>query len=356
MRALVCEMCNSNDLVKQDGLYVCQNCGTKYSPEEAKKMMIGGTVKVDTSDRLENLYQIARRAKDENNNENAAKYYDMILVDDPASWEAAFYVVYFKAMGCRIGQISNAAYSLINCMGNVLGLINQHVSTLDEKITAVQEITYRGILAAKMLSSASKSHYDGIDNSIKGNYLQEFVDNVCASRDICYVCGDSIERVFSDNEEIVRNAAEAWKTGVCIHKEILPQLSNADANNKIISAYLEKIDKFDHEYAYDERKKNLETELAVLRKQEEYLKKFASSSPITPVVSGIVIIVIGVLTCMNSRTDLIMLLLGAGLIIIGVALAFSVLTRKQKLEEHQKQLANIQEKISAKESELSGLS
>ena len=46
MKQLVCEMCGSKDLVKQDGMFVCQACGTKYSVEEAKKMMIEGTVDV----------------------------------------------------------------------------------------------------------------------------------------------------------------------------------------------------------------------------------------------------------------------------------------------------------------------
>lgn len=40
MKAIVCEMCGSNDVVKQGGLYVCQNCGTKYDPEAAKKLMV----------------------------------------------------------------------------------------------------------------------------------------------------------------------------------------------------------------------------------------------------------------------------------------------------------------------------
>ena len=35
MKAIVCEMCGGRDLVKQDGLYVCQHCGCKYSAEEA---------------------------------------------------------------------------------------------------------------------------------------------------------------------------------------------------------------------------------------------------------------------------------------------------------------------------------
>ena len=46
MKRLTCEMCGGTDLVKQDGIFVCQHCGTKYSVEEAKKMMIEGTVDV----------------------------------------------------------------------------------------------------------------------------------------------------------------------------------------------------------------------------------------------------------------------------------------------------------------------
>ena len=39
MKQLTCEMCGSTDLVKQDGVFVCQTCGCKYSVEEAKKMI-----------------------------------------------------------------------------------------------------------------------------------------------------------------------------------------------------------------------------------------------------------------------------------------------------------------------------
>lgn len=45
MKPLVCEMCNSNDLIKIDGVFVCQFCGCKYSVEEARKLM--GTVAVE---------------------------------------------------------------------------------------------------------------------------------------------------------------------------------------------------------------------------------------------------------------------------------------------------------------------
>ena len=88
MKKISCELCGSNQLIKQDGFFVCEHCGTKYSAEEAKKLLIDGivevtgSVKIDSSDRLSNLYQIARRAKKEDNAESAERYYDMILIED----------------------------------------------------------------------------------------------------------------------------------------------------------------------------------------------------------------------------------------------------------------------------------
>ena len=43
MKQLKCEMCGSTNLMKEDGVFVCQSCGCKYSVEEAKKMMVEGT-------------------------------------------------------------------------------------------------------------------------------------------------------------------------------------------------------------------------------------------------------------------------------------------------------------------------
>ena len=67
MKTLTCEMCGGTDLIKDGGAFVCQTCGCKYSIEEARKMMTeeptanatGGTVKIDTTDELRNLYELA---------------------------------------------------------------------------------------------------------------------------------------------------------------------------------------------------------------------------------------------------------------------------------------------------------
>ena len=49
MKQIVCEVCGSNDLVKEDGCFICQYCGAKYSPEEAKRLIVEVNGMVDVS-------------------------------------------------------------------------------------------------------------------------------------------------------------------------------------------------------------------------------------------------------------------------------------------------------------------
>ena len=84
MKQLVCEMCGSTELIKQDGVFVCQTCGCKYSVEEAKKMIVEGTVevrgtvKVDRSSELENYVKKAISLLDSCNKESAKECCDRI--------------------------------------------------------------------------------------------------------------------------------------------------------------------------------------------------------------------------------------------------------------------------------------
>lgn len=96
MKKLTCEMCGGTNLIKQDGVFVCQNCGTKYSVEEARKMMVegivqvNGTVQIDSSNKVSNLLALARRAKESGNNTEAESYANQVLEINPNDWEACF--------------------------------------------------------------------------------------------------------------------------------------------------------------------------------------------------------------------------------------------------------------------------
>ena len=252
MKALQCEMCGSQDLVKDGGVFVCQQCGTKYSVEEAKKMMgegavtVTGTVKVDTSDELTNLYEIARRARNDHNDENALKYYDMIMVKDPNSWEANFYVVYYQTMTCKIAEISSAGFKLEHCLDSVCTLIKDNVTDPEEKTRAMNEIFTHSTVAAEMLSSAASRHYNDIDGQIRDRFTQEYINNEVAARDICYTLGEAIILYFGEDNGLL--AAQAWKKGIEIHSKFVKYLQQKDENIKLIHEYGDKVRKFEPEY------------------------------------------------------------------------------------------------------------
>ena len=207
MKQLTCEMCGSTDLIKQDGVFVCQSCGIKYSVEEAKKMMVEvegavevtGTVKVDSTDKLNNLYLLARRAKDDNNTEDAAKYYNEIRLYAPNDWEAAFYSVYYTAMSCTIGEIESAAYLIANSIPSVISLIRDHVESQKQNKIYI-EIATEAQHVAKLLFNAATETYRGylLDQTSSGDDERDCSDRTKAAITIYITLGEELKECLDD--------------------------------------------------------------------------------------------------------------------------------------------------------------
>lgn len=132
MKKLACELCGSTDIVKQDGLFICQACGTKYSTEEAKKMMIGGTVTIDRSSENENLKILAKRYYDNGEFEKADDYYDRLIEADPHDWEAVYYGGLASAYRSSFGNL-RLSEAVIGAE-NALNLVDD-----DEKEEKIEE-------------------------------------------------------------------------------------------------------------------------------------------------------------------------------------------------------------------------
>ncbi|MBP3884458.1 MAG: TFIIB-type zinc finger domain-containing protein [Olsenella sp.] len=96
MKRLVCEMCGSNEIRKENGVFVCQSCGCQYTLEEARKMMVEGVVEVtgsvaiDNSSNVTTWIDLARKAVAAQNGAQANDYADKILQADSGNAEAWF--------------------------------------------------------------------------------------------------------------------------------------------------------------------------------------------------------------------------------------------------------------------------
>lgn len=225
----------------------CSYCGSKVKLEEAKKLTIQGTVKVDSSDELANLYQIARRAKDADNSSNAAKYYEMILVKDPNSWEANFYTVYFKALSCKIGEIFGEANNVNNCIAPVFDLIKKNVKDSKKQQDAVVEVVNRSLNIAQMLYNAALNHFKQF-MSVQGQ-ADESANALYASGKIAYTVGDALKSNF-DNSVYKKLIIKAWTQGIDCNRNSSSAYTMARGNilqpqNSIAEQYRGKIKQLD---------------------------------------------------------------------------------------------------------------
>lgn len=150
MKKISCEMCGSSDLIKQDGVFVCENCGMKYSLEDAKKMMIEGTVevkgtvKIDNSAFVKKYLENARRAYDKEDWEEVEKYYNMVEQNSPNNMEAVFFSSFGKAMLALTDSEYYKREQKFNVLKNSISVINDYYEVTSED----KEDSLRRIAAA----------------------------------------------------------------------------------------------------------------------------------------------------------------------------------------------------------------
>ena len=95
MKQLTCEVCGGNDLLKQDGVFVCQSCGCKYSAEEVKKLMvqISEPIKVDGIENFDQILENANTFFELEQIDNANKLFVQLTEKYPSRYEGWWGVV-----------------------------------------------------------------------------------------------------------------------------------------------------------------------------------------------------------------------------------------------------------------------
>lgn len=142
MKQIVCEVCGSNDLVKKDGCFICQYCGAKYSPEEAKRLIVevngkvdvsGSKVTVDNTSFVERSLENARRAKAKEDWEECEKYYNMVEQYEPTNIEAIFYSSYGKARMALVDSDRFKREQKIKVLKNSISVIDDNYDNSPDK-------------------------------------------------------------------------------------------------------------------------------------------------------------------------------------------------------------------------------
>lgn len=206
MKALTCEMCGSTDIIKQDGLFVCQSCGTKYSVEEAKKMMVEGTVSVkgvvtvDNSGLIDNYLLMAQNALDAGNTAEAENYCNKIIEINPNHSKA--WLIKGNAAGWQSSLVNLRYDESIKCFNNALD--NEDSEEMKNKVVSETESLSRAVVS---LASNHFAEFPGSDNAtLISNILTTIIAGACP---LLTRCGVEFDELQNELFEIVFNGVVA---------------------------------------------------------------------------------------------------------------------------------------------------
>lgn len=243
MKQLSCEMCGGTDLIKQDGVFVCQNCGMKYSVEDAKKMMIEGTVdvqgtvKVDNSAFVEKYLANARRAKSKEDWEEVEKYYNMVEQNDPTNIEAIFYSAYGKA---KLSLIENDIYkreAAFKVLQNCISIVDDNFDINDEE---KQKAVIKQI--SNDLIAMSGSNYVYTQTTRTQNGYTSYSDDSYKTRNLFRNLNGEFCTTL---EEIIKKYPEEDKRIIDYYALIISHAKYSSTSQDYIQRYHEKWHKLD---------------------------------------------------------------------------------------------------------------
>lgn len=228
MKQLTCEICGGKLVGKAGGIFVCDSCGMEYDKSWAQEKIqeikgtvkvegpvdvSGSTVKVDSSNELENLYIAARNAKKSDNSKLAKQLYDQILVKQPKDWEAMFYSVYYQSMDTNIAGITSAEANLTNIIDITLALVKEKNYSFEENNSILLEILLQISKISEMFFLSAGNHYFGIGDSIRINYKTEFNERTKGAISILDQYAICVKKLF-DLEKYSKYSILAWKKAI----------------------------------------------------------------------------------------------------------------------------------------------
>lgn len=302
MKQLTCEMCGSTDLVKDGGVFICQTCGCKYTVEEAKKMMVEGTVEVagtvKVSGVAENITK-ARRAFEQielGDIDKAEKLYEAILEDDNDNFLA--YLGMASVENTR--QVSDK--KIMHYLEKAMSL--SYSATDEERDFIKQIFNYRSVNTVRnnggipiLISAVTNDNYEvtkfllenGADPNLKttqgrktgalffaGFGSGKGKPNAVKIGELLIDYGADVNAKTSDGYGVLGNGLSGYGNGVSPSSAFKNMVE--DAPGRAVRKYWKEHP--EEKAALDSEKSTLESQISSLRKQIEGLPEVAAVSDI----------------------------------------------------------------------------
>ena len=147
----------------------------------------------------------ARAARKENNVEDAKRYYEMVKMDDPENAEAKFFYEIYRLWSGKKGEWYNNFISLCEIVPTAIRL------TAESDLSDSEKASLLGAMFEK--AEGLPLTLNRILNELNVNNSQVKAIRLggCKGMLMLYGFGDNIEKYFSNNEDAMKVAVNAWK-------------------------------------------------------------------------------------------------------------------------------------------------
>ena len=175
MKRLTCEMCGSTDIMKENGVFVCQTCGTKYSVEEAKKMMveIDGPIQVQNAAQLDNLLNLARQSFESKNFAKAEDFCNQVIAMDDKNYEA--WKLKGEAINYQISVDNSRILEVYNCIMTSFDILSENEKAAKRfEILSSLKTCLEGEIKFWVEQFERRRPSDSLLNRVKSAYIDSY--------------------------------------------------------------------------------------------------------------------------------------------------------------------------------------
>lgn len=240
MKKIVCELCENTEFAKEGGMFVCQGCGTKYTPDEAKAMMkeveggaapapaVGGAPAVNPNQQqIDNLLVLATNAFESSNNQEAESYCNRIIELDVTCYKA--WLLKGQAIGWQSQYGNTRVDEGANAMRKAVDFAPE-----EEKEAVAKQAVRALCRICTALTSLAKDNFGNNpteDNRFKFGEFVRLCDNVTDM--FCNVSEDVKQFATDEWIEHKRQAAEYMNiAGVSAVNMVREKWNDLDHPNK----------------------------------------------------------------------------------------------------------------------------
>ncbi len=164
--------------------------------------------------------KLARVAREEDNTEDAKRYYDTVRTEEPENGEAKFFYQFFALLEGKNGELATRFERLCNVVPNSIKQIASSADSDDEKLAIVKAITEAFVPKTWSLNRYMNQLTVGTGNERQRVLPASDISSVNGNGILTlYALGDTIEQCFGSNMAYMTYAVMAWKEAITLQQK-----------------------------------------------------------------------------------------------------------------------------------------